>query len=46
MMRRALSLFMLLAMLAAAIPQAGLALSAGEALFGDNVPVEVPMEDP
>ena len=45
-MRRALSLFMLLAMLAAAIPQAGLALSAGEALFGDNVPVQVPMEDP
>ena len=36
MFRRVLSLFVLAAMLAAAVPQAALAISAGEALFGDS----------
>lgn len=40
MIRRALCLFVLAAMLLAVVPQPALALSAGEALFGDgNVPV-------
>ena len=44
MFRRVLSLIILAAMLAAAVPQAGLALSAGEALFGDGGAVAA-MED-